>query len=227
VQAIPDILEAIVDMIPEITGQLVDMLPELIDAAFDLFTGIVSGLIDATPDIIQAIIDLIPDITAALIDSIPQLIEAGIELVKGIVKGIVENGPRLVGEAIAGLGNSLVGEFKGALGFESPSKVFAELGGEVVNGLDKGLGDGKNLLAKASVDMAQTLQVSSENVLTSRSGFPVSTGSQSSSAVSRGGQTFNITVNAGMGTDGQRVGQQIVDEILKFERNSGRVFARA
>jgi len=38
---------------------------------------------------------------------------------------------------------------------------------------------------------------------------------------------INITVNAGMGTDGQRVGQQIVDEILKFERNSGRVFARA
>ena len=38
---------------------------------------------------------------------------------------------------------------------------------------------------------------------------------------------IKIVVNAGMGTDGQRVGQQIVDEILKFERNSGRVFARA
>lgn len=39
--------------------------------------------------------------------------------------------------------------------------------------------------------------------------------------------TYNITVNAGMGTDGNRVGQMIVDEILKFERTSGRVFARA
>jgi len=42
-----------------------------------------------------------------------------------------------------------------------------------------------------------------------------------------GGNTFNINVNAGMGADGQRVGQQIVDEIIKFERTSGRVFARA
>ena len=42
-----------------------------------------------------------------------------------------------------------------------------------------------------------------------------------------GGNNITINVNAGMGTDGQRVGQQIVDEILKFERNSGRVFARA
>jgi len=42
-----------------------------------------------------------------------------------------------------------------------------------------------------------------------------------------GGNTFNINVNAGMGADGQRIGQQIVDEIIKFERTSGRVFARA
>jgi hypothetical protein len=38
---------------------------------------------------------------------------------------------------------------------------------------------------------------------------------------------YNVTVNAGMGADGQRVGQMIVDEILKFERTSGKVFARA
>jgi len=42
-----------------------------------------------------------------------------------------------------------------------------------------------------------------------------------------GGNTFKINVNAGMGADGQRIGQQIVDEIIKFERTSGRVFARA
>jgi phage-related protein len=38
---------------------------------------------------------------------------------------------------------------------------------------------------------------------------------------------YNITVNAGMGADGTRIGEQIVNEILRFERSSGRVFARA
>jgi hypothetical protein len=37
----------------------------------------------------------------------------------------------------------------------------------------------------------------------------------------------NITVNAGMGTDGARVGEEIVSLIRKFERVSGPVFARA
>ena len=41
------------------------------------------------------------------------------------------------------------------------------------------------------------------------------------------GNTYNITVNAGMGTDGQRVGQQIVEEIVRYEKFSGQVFARA
>lgn len=43
----------------------------------------------------------------------------------------------------------------------------------------------------------------------------------------QGGNTFNITVNAGMGANGTSIGRDIVDEILRFERSSGKVFARA
>jgi TP901 family phage tail tape measure protein len=41
-----------------------------------------------------------------------------------------------------------------------------------------------------------------------------------------GGNTINITVNAGMGADGQRIGEQIVEEIIRYEKLSGKVFAR-
>ena len=44
---------------------------------------------------------------------------------------------------------------------------------------------------------------------------------------SLGGNTYNITVNAGMGTNGAAVGAQIVSLIKKFERTSGPVFASA
>ena len=36
-----------------------------------------------------------------------------------------------------------------------------------------------------------------------------------------GGQTFNITVNAGMGADGTVIGQKIVDQIKSYERANG------
>lgn len=41
------------------------------------------------------------------------------------------------------------------------------------------------------------------------------------------GGNINITVNAGMGANGAEIGQQIIDEIRKSERRSGRVFAAA
>jgi hypothetical protein len=41
------------------------------------------------------------------------------------------------------------------------------------------------------------------------------------------GNTYNVTVNAGLGTDGAAVGRQIVDAIKRFERTSGPVFASA
>jgi hypothetical protein len=41
------------------------------------------------------------------------------------------------------------------------------------------------------------------------------------------GTTINITVNAGIGTDGTLVGRQIVESIKRYERSSGPVFARA
>ena len=41
------------------------------------------------------------------------------------------------------------------------------------------------------------------------------------------GNTYNITINAGIGTDGNVVGRQIVDAIKRFEKTSGPVFASA
>lgn len=42
-----------------------------------------------------------------------------------------------------------------------------------------------------------------------------------------GGMTFNVTVNAGMGTDGAEVGRHIVDAIRAYERRNGAVYATA
>ena len=41
------------------------------------------------------------------------------------------------------------------------------------------------------------------------------------------GNNITITVNAGLGANGTEIGQQIIDEIRKSERRSGRVFAAA
>jgi hypothetical protein len=41
------------------------------------------------------------------------------------------------------------------------------------------------------------------------------------------GNTINLTVNAGMGANGNQIGREIVDAIKRYERTSGPVFASA
>ena len=41
------------------------------------------------------------------------------------------------------------------------------------------------------------------------------------------GNTYNVTVNAGIGTDGAEVGRQVIDAIKAYERRNGRVYASA
>jgi hypothetical protein len=47
------------------------------------------------------------------------------------------------------------------------------------------------------------------------------------SQMNKSGGTYNITVNAGMGTNGALIGKEIVDAIKRYERSSGPVFASA
>jgi hypothetical protein len=46
-------------------------------------------------------------------------------------------------------------------------------------------------------------------------------------SIGGGGNTINLTVNAGLGTDGAAVGRQLVEYIRKYERQSGKAFAAA
>jgi hypothetical protein len=44
---------------------------------------------------------------------------------------------------------------------------------------------------------------------------------------SNAGTTINLTVNAGMGTQGAEVGRQIVDALKAYERRNGSVYVAA
>jgi len=54
--------------------------------------------------------------------------------------------------------------------------------------------------------------------------FTPSSGGQITQNSQLGGATYNITVNAGMGSSGAQLGEQIVSAIKTYERSSGRVF---
>ena len=235
VGALPEIISGIVGVLPEIVGSvtaaILDLLPELIAAGLELFI----GLIGALPEIIVAIVAAVPEIIGAILEalgeSLPQIVEAGGDLIKGIWQGMNDLSGWLRGK-LSGFFGNVVDDIKDFFGIRSPSKVFAEMG--------KNLGQG---MADGIVSSTKDVQLAMNGMMAASSGsFPsmnatMSMGSMGVGASAMGngdmsrltgrGQVYNITVNAGMGTNGAQVGEQIVTAIKRYERVSGPVFASA
>jgi len=83
--------------------------------------------------------------------------EFGANLLQGLVNGITSR-VGAVREAIVSVGDSVVGWFKEKLGIHSPSRVFAELGGYTMSGLEQGLAQNQrgplDVVSKVASSMA-------------------------------------------------------------------------
>ena len=200
---IPPLITAIIDLLPVIIDTLIDMLPELIDAAFELFTGIVTALYDATPDVMAAIGGLLPQMISTVMGFIPAFFQAGFEIVSGLARGIIENGPRILGSAISSAVNGVVSGAKALLGINSPSKVFAEMGTDIGDGLINGIkgsyqgvksaADGLATAAAGSTAGSMGLDLNTSGPTLSASGANISmpVNRFESVGASEGGKTVN------------------------------------
>ena len=140
----------------------------------------------------------------------------GSEIMNGLRDGIISAASRAL-DAIRDTVTAGVNIAKNLLKIRSPSKVFASIGENVVAGYIQGIDSMSSQLQNTVGDMAMN-----STVAFSGASVPTSMGSSSSAT-----RTYNINVNAGMGTNGAQVGKEIVDAIKRFEKSSGPVFASA
>jgi len=103
------------------------------------------------------------------------------------------------------------------------------------NGLLEGLLSMDEKFKKAAETLAKTFADAFNKGISNRSGSGLKVDTSAaesllsstrfSGAGLRASNSVNVTVNAGIGTDGVAVGREIVTAIKKYERASGRVFA--
>ena len=155
--------------------------------------------------------------------------EFGGMLLDGMVNGITSR-LAAVKDAIIGAGESAIGWFKETLGIHSPSRVFAELGGHTMDGLQKGIvqGEGgplsavgdmsKRLAAAGALTLAASGPLLADEPIRIDNRAPLSPASLSAPAPASGGNTYNITIHAAPGMDPHAIGQAVAAELDRRER---------
>ena len=144
VQNLPTIITTIVAAIPQIISSVIDAvigaIPQLVAAGVQLFIALIENL----PTIIVEIVKAIPQIISGIVDAFGgyfgKMAEVGGNLLKGLWQGISDAGAWLWNQ-ISGFFGGIVDGIKEFFGIHSPSKLFANLGGFMAEGLGEGFGD--------------------------------------------------------------------------------------
>lgn len=145
----PIIVETIFVLIETLLGKLAEHLPtiaeSLIQILLALLEAVKNHIGEIMTDLVTIVAQFIIGVLQGVIDNIGTIIQKVFELVTAIIEGLAaalgseENAERLR-NAIINLGKSILEFFKNFFGIHSPSTVFQELGGYLIDGLINGIG---------------------------------------------------------------------------------------
>lgn len=158
-----DILESaimmfmeIVAALPEIIGSLLGALGQVMAALLSgigkyatqmltqgtmLMLKLGSGLVQAGTKVLAQVINTVKGWVSGISNTISSWSSAGSDLISGLWSGI-SNKAQWVYDQITGLGQGIINRVKSLFGIKSPSRVFAEIGGYLAEGLGEGWDDG-------------------------------------------------------------------------------------
>lgn len=160
IKAIPIIIPAIVSAMPIIIKNIISTLtsPQFIsamtNAGVQLVKATISGLVSLGSSLVRAARDILNTIQDTLSPS--NMARIGGDLIRGLWNGISSLGGWLKDRIIGFVKDKIPGPVRKALGINSPSKVFAEFGRNIDQGLVKGVDKHANMVEKSVNNMANS-----------------------------------------------------------------------
>lgn len=155
IMALPQIIIELVKAIPQIIVGLVqafkDAWPEIKQAGIDLFNSAVKGLADAQ-NLASKIKSAVSDIWEKLKEKLSGLVDKMKDIGKNILQGLIDGMKGMiskVGDTVKNIGDKISGGFKKLFGISSPSKLFAEYGEYLDEGLAIGINRGTDQVEDA------------------------------------------------------------------------------
>jgi|GEM_PF-4394124 len=151
------------------------------------------------------------------------LYEVGANMVTGLLKGITSKYTELR-DRLSMMAGDMVDNIKGKLGISSPSRVFAELGGYISEGLALGMEQRQKLVSSAALALAAATMPVGAAGMAAAGGLARS---QAGAPAMQAGSTYNITINAAQGMDPQAIAQAVQRALDERERaQRGRVLSQ-
>ena len=144
----------IIELIGVVIKTLLENLPQFIKSGGEFILGLIKGIVSEIPNILSLVGELAISLIKAIGDGFKQIFSVGKDLVLQLWEGIKSIWSSLTGW-VGDLAKGLINSVKGIFGIHSPSRVFAEIGENLDQGLIEGLENNKDEVIKTSSDIAK------------------------------------------------------------------------
>lgn len=135
--ALPLLIDALPQIIMSIVNFITENFPMIIDMGIQLTVQLAAGLIQAIPQLVAKLPEIIAAILGGLGKAVLSVGEIGINIIEGLWEGIKSMGS-WIKDKVSDFFGGIVDGVKGLLGINSPSTVFADIGGNMGAGVGVG-----------------------------------------------------------------------------------------
>lgn len=143
INSLPKLIEALPTIITSIVNFITNNLPQIINLGIQLTIQLAAGLIQAIPQLVKSLPQIVTAILSGLGSAATSVGDIGVNIVKGLWEGIKGMGTWLRNK-VNDFFSGIVEGVKNTLGIQSPSKVFAGIGGYMGEGLGIGFVNAMN-----------------------------------------------------------------------------------
>lgn len=184
-----------------------DKVTAAVSKVWEMIKDVFPKALEVVKNFAGKVVGFVTDIVKAYLSLPGKLFDVGKDMLRGLWDGISAMASWLKNRVFDFFGSLLPGWAKKMLGIGSPSKVFAQFGENIVEGLALGIDGAKKLAEKATINLggATIAGIGTTGL--------ASTGTYGSSPI-------NITINAGLGTDPYTLGQSVKGVLNKYSRSS-------
>lgn len=156
INTIPKLVAQTPQIIMNFVSTIASNLPKIVQAGKDILLQLVSGIIKNVGTVVSNIPKVVSAITDGLSKAISKVKEIGKNIVQGIWNGISAMAS-WIKDKVTGFFSGIVSGVKNLLGIHSPSKVFANIGEYMGEGLADGIDASSKTAEKAAGEMASAV----------------------------------------------------------------------
>lgn len=169
--AMPELLGKVPEIIVKLVGAIIENIPKLLEASIAIIGELAGGLIMSIPRLLLAVPTIISELVGTFGNYMRNFNDIGKNIVEGLFAGIKSMGNWLKNRFGDWIDN-MVESVKDSLGIASPSKVFAEIGSFMAQGLGQGF-EKEMVGVKRQIDGAVPKELNVPGTNAGRSGVTV------------------------------------------------------